>query len=105
MSIFVALHTWKIEDIIKNIEAVMNFVKAAAAGELQGATLCCSYTDGVGRSWCIWEAESKEAVEKVLAPTSAYMTSEVVSVMQMYPPGPDLYTMLSMAPQFKDLMP
>jgi len=104
MPIFVALHTFKMEDIIKNIEAGMNLNKAAAAGELP-AKLCCSYSDGVGRMWCVWEAESEDAVKKALAPVKKYMTVEVVPVMQMYPPSPDLYTLLSMVPQFKDLLP
>jgi len=104
MPIFVALHTYKMEDMMKNMEAMMNLYRAAAAGELP-ANLCSTYSDGIGRAWCIWEAESEEAVKKALAPVKKYMTVEVVPVMQMYPPGPDLYTLLSMVPQFKDLLP
>lgn len=95
MALFVALHKFKLEDVLKHSEDVLKIFKAAAVGQILGAKLINTWTDMTERSFCLWEAESKEPVEKFLA-NFPWMTTEVVPVTQVFPPSPDLYDVVAL---------
>lgn len=91
MPLFVAVHKWKKEDFVTVSKKVLR-----ALGSLpQGVSLCSSYVYDTG-AWCVYTAESSEAGEQVKAFLAQVpeMETEVVPVLQFYPPSPDIYAMI-----------
>jgi hypothetical protein len=87
--LFVAIHKWKKE----NLKTVAKKVIEAMGQTLEGANMCSSYlrADQTG-AWCVWEAKSADQVKDFLKKWVPEMETEVVPVLQWYPPSPNLYT-------------
>jgi dihydrodipicolinate synthase/N-acetylneuraminate lyase len=89
MPTFIAMHKWKTEDDLAVRKEVMATWAAADSGKLPaGVKLCLAYTYLPQGSQCIWEAPSKEALEKTFdkfAPILKKYT-KIVPAVQAYPP-------------------
>lgn len=91
MPLFIALHTWKEEDLKevgrKVIEAMPNMPK--------GVTMISSFLDArkIG-SWCIYETENPNELKEFLDENVPEMTTEMIPVIQFCPPSADLYKLI-----------
>lgn len=88
MPLFVVVHKWKPEDELVVAKETIALYSAKLAGTApEGVKL--HFTYGLPqRAYCVWEAVSKDALEKVFdqyAPTLKKST-EFVPVVQVYPP-------------------
>jgi dihydrodipicolinate synthase/N-acetylneuraminate lyase len=99
MPTFIATHTkWKTEDDLAIKKEVLATFAAAESGKLpSGVKLCLAYSYLPQGSQCIWEAPSKEALEKVFEKFSPILKkyTEFVQVVQAYPPTMDFVVYLS----------
>jgi len=89
MTIFMTTHKWKKEDL----KTVAKKVIEAMGQTLEGAKMISSHlrADQCG-AWCVWEAKSAEQVHDFLAKWIPEMETEVVPVLQWFPPSADLYS-------------
>jgi hypothetical protein len=89
MPTFIAMHKWKTEDALAIQKEVIEMFAAAESGKLAaGVKLCFAYSYGPQASQCIWDAPSKEALEKEFekfTPTLKKCT-EFLPAVQVYPP-------------------
>lgn len=91
MPFFIALHKWKKKDFVKVGKKVIEALSQLP----EGVSLCSSYCDAEQTgAWCIYEAESGDAIQKFLMDKVPEMSTDVKPVIQFFPPSPDLYQML-----------
>lgn len=90
MPMFVAVHKWKPEDYQVITKELLGSMSAMSSGTLpEGVKLCSTYSMGGQGAYCVWEADSKAALEKTFdryAPNLKKYT-EFVPVVQAYPPS------------------
>lgn len=87
MPTFMAVHKWKPEDTMAIYKENVSLI-AIADKFPEGVTLCMSWMAGPTGAFCVWEAPSKEALEKLFeeyAPVASKIT-EFVPIVQSYPP-------------------
>ena len=87
MLLFIAVHKWKPQD---EVAIMKEFVTAFRTPAPKGIKLCTAYSLPQG-GYCVWEATSKAALEKIFdqfAPVLKKYT-EFVPVTQVYPPTMD----------------
>jgi len=86
-----ALHTWKKE----NLKVVSRKVIEALPSLPKGSTIVSSNIDArqIG-AWCFYETEHPEEVKKFLEARVPEMTTEMIPVIQFYPPGADSYKLM-----------
>ena len=88
MPLFVAVHKWTPEnELVISKELLAGFSAMLAGKTAQDVKLCYTYSLPQG-AYCVWEASSREALEKQFdeyLPVLKKFT-EFVSVLQMYPP-------------------
>ncbi len=91
MPLFVAVHKWKKENFVIVTKKVLKVL----GNLLEGVSLCSSYVYDTG-AWCVYTAESSEAGGQIKAFLAQVpeMGTEVVPVLQFYPPSPDIYAMI-----------
>ena len=91
MPLFVAVHKWKKEDFVIVAKKVLKVLGEPP----EGVSLCSSYVYDTG-AWCVYTAESSEAEEQIKAFLARVpeMETEVIPVLQFYPPSPDIYAMM-----------
>ena len=83
------MHKWKTEDDLAVMKEVVGMFAAAESGKLTaGVKLCFAYSYLPQGSQCIWEAPSKEALEKAFEKFAPILKkyTEFIPVMQVYPP-------------------
>ncbi|MCX6651299.1 MAG: hypothetical protein NT131_06565 [Methanomassiliicoccales archaeon] len=91
MSHFLALHTWKKE----NFKVVGRKIVEALPNLPKGSAIVYSFTDARQTgAWCIYETEKPEEVKQFLDKRVPEMTTEMIPVLQFFPPGMDLYTLV-----------
>lgn len=88
MPLFVAVHKWKKEDL----KTVARKVIEAGNQPIEGFKMCSAYlrADQTG-AWCVWEAKKAEQVKDFLNKWVPEMETEVLPVLQWFPPSADLY--------------
>ena len=87
MPTFMAIHKWKPEETIAVYKETVSLV-ANVDKFPEGIELCMSWGAGPQGYFCVWEAPSQEALEKIfeqLAPVVLKRT-EFVPIVQSYPP-------------------
>ena len=91
MPMFIAVHKWKPQDDITIMKELVAGFTAMQEGKIpKDVKLDATYCLAQG-SYCVWEAASKEALEKTFdkfLPTLKKNT-EFVPVVQSYPPTMD----------------
>jgi len=89
MPLFVAVHKWKKKDL----KIVAKKVIEAGNQPIKSFKMCYAYmkADQTG-AWCVWEAEKAEQVKNFLTKWVPEMETEVLQVLQWFPPSADLYT-------------
>jgi hypothetical protein len=101
MPTFIALHKWKTEDDLAVRKEVIGMYAAAESGKLPvGVKICLAYSYSLPQaSQCIWEAPSKEALEKTFEKFAPILKkyTEFVPAVQAYPPTMEF--VLSLAQQ------
>jgi hypothetical protein len=89
LPLFVAVHKWKPEDELVIAKESIALYNAMLAGTFpEGVKIDFSYSREDQGAYCVWEATSKDALERVFdlyAPTLKKFT-EFVPVKQAYPP-------------------
>ena len=91
---YLLVHTWRKEDFKvvgrKVIEAMQQMPK--------GATMVSSHVNAAQTaSWCIWDTEHPEEVKAFLAKHVPEMqTTDIIPVVQFFPPGPESYKIMHM---------
>ena len=86
---FIAHHKWKPEDELLIRKELLGTVVAEEGGKLPAEVkLCFTYTYLPQEVLCIWEAPSKEALEKTFEKFLPILKkyTEFVPTMQAYPP-------------------
>ena len=86
---FIAHHKWKTEDQLALTKEIIGMFAAAESGKLPAdVKLCFAYSYPPQGSQCIWEAPSKEALEKAFEKFAPILkkNTEFLPVMQVYPP-------------------
>jgi Domain of unknown function (DUF3303) len=86
--LYMVVHTWKKEDFKvigrKVIEALQNLPN--------GTTIVSSMTDARQTgAWCVYDTDKPAELKTFLDRNVPEMTSEVLPVVQFFPPSPDLY--------------
>jgi hypothetical protein len=91
LPLFLALHTWKKE----NLKVVAKKVVEALPTLPKGSTIVSSNLDArmIG-AWCFYETEHPEEVKKYLDSKVPEMTTEMIPVIQFYPPSGDVYKLV-----------
>ena len=87
MPTFMAVHKWKPQDEIAiRKELVRAF--AAPGAVPKDVKLDASYEGAKGGAFCVWEAPSKEVLEKAFEKSAPILKkcTQFVPVRQMYPP-------------------
>jgi len=88
MPTFIAVHKWKPEDYLAISKETIGAFIAMESGKLpEGIKLHTTYST-VNGAFCVWEAPSKEALEKWFEKNGPIMKkyTEFVPVVQAYPP-------------------
>jgi len=86
---FIAHHKWKTEDQLALMKEIVGMFATAESGKLpEDVKLCFTYTYLPQETLCIWEAPSKEALEKTFEKFLPILKkyTEFVPTMQAYPP-------------------
>jgi len=91
MPLHMVVHTWKQEDFKvvgrKVIEALPRLPK--------GTAIISSMTDARQTgAWCVYDTDNPAGLKAFLDKNVPEMTSEVLPVVQFFPPGPDLYNIM-----------
>lgn len=89
MPLFMALHKWSKEEEVTVLKELSGVLTAVREKKLpQGIELCAVYETGDQRIYYVWNTPSMEVLEKMLGEYLPVVRkgSELVSVVQMYPP-------------------
>jgi hypothetical protein len=91
MSYFLALHTWKEEDL----KVVARKVIEAIPSLPIGTTLLSSFIDArqIG-AYCVYETEKPEDLKEFLEERAPEMTTEMIPILQFFPPAADVYKLM-----------
>ena len=91
MALFMMSHKWKKEDF----KLVTKKVIECLAHVPEGTAVLSTYSkvDSTG-AVCIWQANSGEQIVDYMRKTVPEMESDVVPVLQFFPPAPDIYTII-----------
>jgi hypothetical protein len=89
--LYMCVHSWKKEDF----KAVGRKVVEVLPRLPKGTTLVYSMTDARQTgAWCVYDTDKPDEVKALLDQNVPEMTSEMLPVLQFYPPGPDVYKIL-----------
>ena len=89
MPLFIATHKWGKED-------TQTVMKKVILGKTPAELILHSIhiTPEMTEAFCLREAEAKEQIENFLRKEIPEMTTEVKQVIQWFPPGKDLYSVI-----------
>ncbi len=91
VALYMVVHTWKKE----NFKTVGRKVVEVLPRLPKGTAIVSSLTDARQTgAWCVYETEEPTQLKALLDKNVPEMTSEILPVMQFFPPGPDVYKIM-----------
>ena len=91
MPFYMVVHTWKKEDFKVVGRKVIEVLQRLPRGTALVSTMTDARQTG---AWCVYDTDKPEEVKALLQKNVPEMTSEVLPVIQFFPPGPDLYKII-----------
>jgi hypothetical protein len=86
--LYMCVHTWKKEDFKVVGRKVVEVLPRLPKGTSLVSTMTDARQTG---AWCVYDTDKPAEVKALLDKNVPEMTSEMLPVIQFFPPGPDLY--------------
>ena len=91
MAKYLAVHVWEKEDFATVGKKVIEGMPGLPEGVILRSSHCDARKTG---AWCLYELDRPEVLEEFWAEQVPEMKTELIPVIQFFPPSEDLYKMM-----------